>query len=872
MYFTFFNLCFFSTTSSIAQTTPTSLLLKAYTPSRTHGTILFFLQDIQQKTGIPITYSSTYLPLSNKVVLTGIEHTVGDALATVLRETGIGMTEINGKLLLLKNVEAPAYHTISGFVKEAGSNEAIIGVSVYDPVSRKGTTTNAYGFYSLLIPDTCRQLVFSHIGYEAIIHRLSDNSREQDIFLETRNLLQTVVVKGAGDSVIIQPGHLSMPVSYLDNFPALLGEKDVLKSLQLYPGTGSSLESSSNLLIRGGSADQNLYLLDGVPLYHTGHLFGLFSIFNGDALKDVQFYRDGFPARYGGRLSSVVDIRTKDGNMLEWHGKTTISPLAANLLIEGPIKKQKSAVQLSVRRSLVDALYRGRELRKYGNYYLYDINFKLNQVINKKNRVYLSFYTGQDKLVVNSDNPVLPLFDNYSFAWSNITGSLKWATVFNPRLFSHTYFTYGRFFNKFYQTSVVPLPFNDSIFVTGKGISRIQDLSIRNETEYALNSTHRLSFGAGYIYHNFAPTAYKTNVHSSEPIHRNAPKYYMSEFNTYLEDELNLLENKITLQLGAHFAGLAQENSLYTSLQPRLLFRWNMQKGQYLQASFSKMTQFIHLLTTPIINLPTDLWVPSTDNIKPEHAFSYSISYQKQWSNTYNFGGNIYFKQMKDIVTTNTVLNIFDNSDLWEKKVVTGNGYNYGTELSLEKMKGHFTGIISYTLSWAFRQFDKLNGGLIYPYKDDRRHNLSLALKYKVTPRWNVSASWKYASGAPFTLPQQIYPDFDQARNIGGYLDERYSPFRSYLPNYLQYITSINNFRLKPVHHLDLGTTIYLGTNKPYQHIISAGIYNVYNRRNPFIVSYDQFSLLNFNSEYALSLYQYSIFRALPYLSYTFKF
>jgi hypothetical protein len=872
LYCCIWSICLFGPTDIAAQTTPTSLLLKSYTPSRTKGTILFFLQDIQEKTGIPITYSSTYLPLNNNIVLTGVEHTVGDVLATVLRETGIGMTEMNGKLLLLKNMAPVTYHTISGFVKEANSNEAIIGASVYDPVSRKGTASNAYGFYSLLIPDTCRQLVYSHIGYEAITRPITANTQDEDVFLLARNQLQTVVVRGDGDSVIIQPGHLSMPVSYLENFPALLGEKDVLKSLQLYPGTGSSLESSSNLLIRGGSADQNLYLLDGVPLYHTGHLFGLFSIFNGDALKDVQFYKDGFPARYGGRLSSVVDIRTKDGNMLEWHGKTTISPLAANILIEGPLKKEKSAVQLSVRRSLVDALYRGRELRKYGDYYLYDINFKLNQVINKKNRVYLSFYMGQDKLVVNSDNPVLPLFDNYSFAWSNITSSLKWATVFSPRLFSHTYLTYGRFFNKFYQTSVIPLPFNDSIFVTGKGISRIQDISIRNETEYAINNVHRLSFGAGYTYHNFAPTAYKTNVHTSEPIQRNAPKYYMSEFNAYIEDEMSLLDNKITVQAGAHIAGLAQQSALYPSFQPRLLFRWNMEKGQYLQASFSKMTQFIHLLTTPIINLPTDLWVPSTDNIRPEHAYSYSIAYQKQYYSQYSVGFNVYFKQMKDIVTTNTVLNIFDNSDLWEKKVIAGNGYNYGAEISTEKIKGRFTGIFSYTLSWAFRQFDKLNGGLIYPYKDDRRHNLSLALKYRVTRHWNISASWKYASGAPFTLPQQIYPDFDQARNISGYLDERYSPFRAYLPNYLQYITAINNFRLRPVHHLDIGTTVHLGNTKPYQHIISAGVYNVYNRRNPFIVSYDQFSLLNYTSEYALSLYQYSIFRALPYLSYTFKF
>lgn len=842
-----------------------------YTPALRQGTILYYIQDIQRQTGINISYSSSFLHLNKKVSLSGNEHTTGAVLSSILQGSGIQAAVVNGKIFLLRETSQTQYYTISGFVKEQLSNEAIIGASIYDPVTRKGTVSNAYGFYSLQVPDTCRQVVFSHIAYEAVVMNMPPpDEAEMDIHLNPRNL-QTVVVSGEKDSVAIQPGYLSLPTSYLENFPALLGEKDVLKSLQLYPGTSSALESSSNLLVRGGGSDQNLYLLDGVPLYHTGHLFGLFSIFNGDAVKDVQLYKDGFPPRYGGRLSSVVDIRTRDGDMQAWHGKATISPLSASALLEGPIVRNKSAMQLSVRRSLVDLLYRGAYFRQYGKYALTDINFKLNQIIDKKNRVYLSFYKGKDKMFVNSENPLIFLFDDYSFAWTNITAALKWTRVINSRLFSNTTLTYSRFHNLFSQHSVIPMEL-DSAYVKGKGVSTIKDIAINNETEYTISSIQKLSFGGGYTYHNFAPTAYRTSAHGGDAPERQAPRYYMSEFYVYAEDELSLRNNRLVLRPGLHIGGLAQKNSFYISGQPRMLIRWNLPRSQYVQATFSKMTQFMHQLTTPVINLPTDLWVPSTNNIKPEHAVAFGVAYQKQWKSNYRLNISGYYKKLEDIVTTNTVLNIFDNSDLWEKKVISGDGYNYGGELLFEKMKGRFTGIFSYTLSWSWREFDKLNFGRKFYYKDDRRHNLSVAVKYRVTPTWTLSASWKLASGAPFTMPQQIFPDFDWSRHIYGYLDERYSPFKTYGSNYLPYIARLNNYRLRPVHHLDFGTTLHLGKNKRFRHTITAGVYNIYNRSNPFIVSFDQFSLYALDEIYPLQLYQYSLFRTLPYLSYTFKF
>lgn len=857
----------------LAQNGETDVLQQSYTPPSRQGTILFFIQDLQKATGINVSYSSSFLHLNKKVQLTGTEHTTGAVLNIILQGTGIQAAALNGKIFLLRESSQVQYYTISGFVKEENSNEVIIGASVYDPVTRKGTETNAFGFYSLQVPDTCLGVVFSHISYKPMFQHLPPPDDGQlDIHLEARGMLQTVVVNGEKETVNSQPGYINMPVGYVANFPALLGEKDVLKSLQLYPGTSSSLESSSNLLIRGGGADQNLYLLDGVPLYHTGHLFGLFSIFNGDAIKDVSLYKDAFPARYGGRLSSVVDIRTKDGNMKEWHGSTTISPVSGTVLLEGPIVKDKSSVSLSVRRSLVDALYGQTLLKDYGRYYLYDVNFKLTQVIDNKNRIYVSFYKGQDKMFIRSQNPVIQLFDDYNFDWSNITASVKWTRVINPKIFSSTTATYSRFYNLFTQNSVIPLSFYDSLFVRGKGISRIRDIAVRNETEYAVNNNHHISFGGGYTYHNFAPTAYHNNISAGEATQRRAPIYYMSEFFAYAEDELSLLNDRLIVRPGLHFGALAQQTSFYASAQPRIMVRWQLPKSQYIQASFAKMTQFVHQLTTPVINLPTDLWVPSTENIKPEQAFSYSLAYQRQYGNQWRFNVNLYYKQLKNIVTTNTVLNIFDNSDLWEKKVIAGNGYNYGSELLLEKTQGKLTGIFSYTLSWAWRQFDKLNAGKMFPYKEDRRHNLSLALKYRFNEKWSISTSWKFASGAPFTLPVQIFPDFDWGRNIKGYLDERYSPFSSYQVNYLPYISRLNNYRLNPVHHLDIGATLNLGNERRFHHVISGGLYNIYNRSNPFIVSFDQFSYFDNSDVYPLQLYQYSLFRTLPYLSYTFKF
>ncbi|MCW3465519.1 TonB-dependent receptor [Chitinophaga nivalis] len=855
-----------------AQNNQESVLQYIYAPFAKEGTILSYIQDIQRKTGINISYSSSFLHLNKRVKLSGNEHTTGSVLNSILQGTGIQTAALNGKIFLIRESSQQQYYVISGFVKEMISNELIIGASIYDPVTRKGTVSNAYGFYSLQVPDTCAGVIFSHIGYGPVFHKLPPaDDGPLDIYMTAHNQLQTVVVSGENDTLTSQPGFINMPLSYLTNFPALLGEKDVLKSLQLYAGTSSSLESSSNLLIRGGGADQNLYLLDGVPLYHTGHLFGLFSIFNGDAVKDVSLYKDGFPARYGGRLSSIVDIRTKDGNMKEWHGSVSLSPVSASATLEGPLIKDRSSASLSIRRSLVDLLYGKRYLEEYGQYYMYDINFKLNHLIDKKNRLYLSFYKGQDKMLINSTNPIVPLFDDYSFAWSNLTAAAKWTRVINPRIFTSTTATYSQFHNLFSQTSVIPLSLVDSVFVKGKGVSRIRDIAIRNETEYTISNSQHLSLGGGYTYHNFAPTAYRTNISRGDAIQREAPRYSMSEFTLYAEDELNLLNDRLTVRPGLHVGALAQHNSFHISAQPRLLVRWELPKSQYIQASFTKMTQFVHQLTTPVVNLPTDLWVPSTENIKPEHAYSYSLAYQKQWDRKWRFSSNLYYKQLKNLVTTNTVLNIFDNSDQWEKKVIDGKGYNYGSELMIEKLQGRLTGILSYTLSWSWRQFDKLNGGQMFPYKEDRRHNLSLAVKYRVMPKWHLSATWKFSSGAPFTLPVQIFPDYDWGRNIYGYLDERYSPFAN-PANYLPYSPRLNNYRLRSIHHLDLGSTLYLGSKKRFQHVITAGVYNIYNRNNPFIVSFDQFSFFRIDEVYPLQLYQYSLFRALPYLTYTFKF
>ncbi|WP_167019989.1 TonB-dependent receptor [Chitinophaga sp. Cy-1792] len=857
-----------------AQQNSDSLLSVHFKPTSQQGSILSYIQEIQRHTGIQISYSSNFIHLNKKVQLNGNEKTTGMVLNTILQGSGIQAAAFNGKIFLLRENSQTQYYTVSGFVKENSSNEAIIGASIYDPVTMKGTVSNAYGFYTLQLPDTCHQIVFSHVGYETVLQPLPPPDEGQlDIYMSIRNYLQPVVVNAApADSMVLHAGYINMPVSYVSSFPSLLGEKDVLKSLQFYPGASSSLESSANLLIRGGGADQNLYLLDGVPIYHTGHLFGLFSIFNGDAVKDVSLYKDAFPAKYAGRLSSVVDIRTRDGNMKEWHGSITASPVSASAVVEGPIVKDKTSMALSLRRSLVDALYGGNILKNYGKYYLYDVNLKVNQVINDKNKLYLSFYKGQDKLRISSDNPVILLFDDYNFDWSNITAALKWTSVLSPRIFMNNTVTYSRFYNLFRQNSVIPLSETDSMFVKGQGISSIKDVAVQNETEYSINNMHKLSFGGGYTYHNFAPTAYSTNISAGEAIKRQAPKYFMSEVNAYAEDQLTIFNDKLIIRPGLHFGALLQAGSSYTSFQPRLMVRWKLPQNQYIEASYSNMTQFIHQLTTPVINLPTDLWVPSTDNIKPERSYNYSLAYEKKLNDQWRFSVDGYYKLLSDIVTTNTVLNIFDNSDLWEKKVIAGTGTNYGAEVLLEKTKGKFTGIFSYTLAWAWRQFDRTNGGRKFPYKEDRRHTISLATKYQLKKNWTISATWKYASGAPFTLPQQIFPDLDWARHINGYLDERYSPFSTYQVNYLPFFSGLNNYRLHAVHHLDIGTNIYLGEKSRFKHIISAGVYNIYDRNNPFIVSFDQFSYYNFDQVYPIQLYQYSIFRTLPYLSYTLKF
>ena len=750
--------------------------------------------------------------------------------------------------------------TISGNIKDAATGEVLIGATIrIKELSQNGAATNSYGFYSLSATEGGYTLLISYVGYITVSKQVSlDKNLTVDMVLDARNDLTEVMVsaKGHNNDNVTSPemGVEKLNMSQINSMPVLLGERDILKSISLLPGVKAASEGNTGFYVRGGASDQNLILLDEAIVYNASHLFGFFSTFNSDAIKDVSLYKGGMPAQYGGRLSSVLDIKMDEGNNKEDVVEGGIGLISSRIKLEGPIVKDKGSFMISVRRTYIDAFLKASSdsTVKGSKLYFYDLNAKANYHFDDKNAIYLSGYFGKD---------VLGLRNTFGTNWGNATGTLRFNHVFNSKLFSNTSLVYSNY-NYTIQSF---LPGNDF-----RAVSKITDIDLKEDLQYYINTNHTLRFGVDALHHNLAPGSLTSNDSSSfnsKVIQRR----YGLETAAYVSDEWHI-NDKLTLLYGARLSGIfifgpgtfstydADGNTIssktyqagdvvktYFYLEPRLSASYSLNDQTSLKASYNRNTQNIHILSNSNSSTPTDLYAMSSNNIKPEIADQVSTGYFRNFDeNIFEFSSEIYYKWLQTQIDYNDGAQLILNQDV-ESQLVYGTGRAYGIEFYLKKKYGRFNGWLGYTLSRTERKFDAINNGNYFPATQDRTHDISAVGIYQLNKRWSFSSTFVYGTGNAVTYPNGKYA-------IGGVTTYYYSE---------------RNANREPANNrLDIGATLEGKPHKKYHSSWTFGIYNIYNHRNPYAITFRD-SKTNPGTTEAVET---SLFGRVPSVTWNFKF
>ena len=786
--------------------------------------------------------------------------------------------------------------TLSGYISDQRNGENIIGVNVYCLDLKKGVTSNTYGFYSLTLPRGEYEISFSYIGYKTQSYKLNLNQNiTKNISFDIESFtVGEIQVRGEANIINkTQTSLIEVPIEQIKTIPALLGEVDIIKAIQLLPGVQSS-EGTSGFYVRGGGPDQNLILLDGVPVYNASHIGGIFSVFNADAVKSVRLTKGGFPARFGGRLSSVLQIDMKEGNSKQFKGDFTVGLVSSKFTLEGPIIKDKTSFIISGRRTYIDLIAAPfvNAASTTGSstdliLYFYDLNAKINHKISKKNRIFFSAYTGKDKLGIDFSEDYSDQFSteetslNFGLGYGNITSTLRWNHLFNDKLFSNTTLTYSRYsFNTNFGVSSTYVENNEaeSWDIDFGYISGIEDLGARIDFDYIPNPNHEIKFGASYTNHYFFPGETSLSIEERQPnVSDNfsldttinfSDNVRANETFFYIEDNLSIsprLKANIGMHMGIYNSNnVTNNNALNTnalgdiydnnnwSFQPRVSARYLINDKWSVKGSYAEMTQNIHLLSNSSVGFPSDIWVPAINSVPSQKS--------KQWAgniSTEIFGGNIelslegYYKTMDNLIAYKAGYSNLRNTEPWQNSVETGGkGESYGAELLIQKKKGKTSGWIGYTLSWTNRKFENINFGEWYPYKFDRRHDFSVVLSHKFNEKWDAGVTWVYGTGNATTFPQAIYLGlpYNNSQEI----------------DYVEYYGNRNSTRLDAYHRLDVGFN-KTKKKKRITKILSFGAYNAYNRKNPF------FAYLTYERGRRVAK-QVSLFPIIPSISYRIQF
>ncbi|WP_296619234.1 TonB-dependent receptor [Marivirga sp.] len=739
---------------------------------------------------------------------------------------------------LVSQLNAQKY-TISGYVKEAGSGEVLIGATVVDKNQPgNGMATNIYGYYSFELPKGEYTLKASYIGYatKEVSVNLTENISLNFNLEEEASSLEEVIVSATRSDENVSSVKMStekLQIERIKSIPALFGEVDIVKSLQLLPGVSTSGEGTSGMFVRGGSSDQNLILLDEATVYNASHLLGFFSVFNPDAVKNVEIYKGGIPAKYGGRISSILDIQMREGNNQEFEASGGIGSISSRLTTEIPIVKDKSSLLLSGRRTYADVFltFAKDENIRNNTLYFYDLNTKFNYRFSDKDKIFVSGYFGRDNLGFQ---------DLFGFDWGNSTFSTRWNHLFNDKLFLNTTLLYSNF------------DYGFDVNTAGSGFnwdSGLQEYNLKMDFDYFLNNNNTLFFGANAIYHVFAPakiTSQESNIQDF-----NLQNDFAIETAVYVSNQ-HTISDKLSMEYGVRYSSFAKvgpdsvsvyadgerkrpENEIQTDVyesgeivkyyggfEPRLGIRYLINSKNSLKASYNRMRQYLQVATNATAGFPTDRWIPADFHIKPVIGDQVALGYFRNLkNNAWEISVEGYYKWLQNVVDFLPGEDVLLN-DRIETAVADGIAWSYGGEFMLRRNIGKTTGWLSYTLSRTQRQIEGVASSEPYLARYDKPHDIAIVVSHKFSERLSFSGNWVYATGAAVTFPQGRYTINGQ--NIAYYDDSKR-----------------NTSRMPDFHRMDLGLTYELSSRwKRYNHEITLSFYNVYNRKNPFSIEFRQ--------------------------------
>ncbi|MDB4195497.1 TonB-dependent receptor [Flavobacteriales bacterium] len=777
--------------------------------------------------------------------------------------------------------------TLSGSIKDSETGELLIGASVFVEELKQGISSNLYGFYSLTIPNGNYTVKVSFVGYREVVKKIEINeSQKLNIELvPTDVFIPIVTIEGEnedGNTRDTDMSKVELDVEQLKTLPAFMGEVDILKSIQLLPGVQSSGEGNTGFYVRGGGPDQNLIMLDEAVVYNAAHLFGFFSVFNADAIKNVNLVKGGMPANYGGRLSSVLDISMKDGNAKKFQADGGIGVIASRLTLQGPIQKNKSSFIVSGRRTYISELaqpfIKDDSPVKGSGYYFYDFNAKLNYEISDKDRLYLSGYFGKDVFTyVQAESGF-----TVNIPWGNATAALRWNHLFSDKLFLNTTAIYSSYDFQFEGRQ------EDFSFGLYSGI---RDWNLKADFSYYPNPKHTIKFGANYTYHTFIPNNVTATQGDTEFDLGGAVRLYANDGALYFLDDVeltSLLKMNIGFRLSSFqhigpFTRYIKDNNdniietieytgkkalkTYVRPEPRVTGRLILDENSSFKFGSTLNYQYMHLVSVGGNSLPTDLWIPSTDVIKPQQAIQFNMGYFRNFKNNmFETSVEVYYKDLQNLIEFKDAADPSDGvNDNIDNQVTFGDGYSYGAELFIKKNKGKLTGWIGYTWSKTFRQFDELNNGNKYPAKFDRRHDLSITGAYRLNERWVFGAVFVYATGNSITLPASKY--FVEGELLVEYADR-------------------NSYRMAPYHRADISATWYGKKYKEFKNIETGemeqvpkkftsnwnfSVFNLYNRKNPYFIYFDNTGNLT-QGTLDVAAIQVSLFPVLPSVTWNFSF
>lgn len=765
-------------------------------------------------------------------------------------------------------------HTISGQIKDYSNGEDLIGAMLrIKELPTIGAVSNVYGFFSLTLPKGKYTLIFSYVGYKDVIKKVDVYKSikiDVELMASASNLEQVDIYGERSDANVTSPemSVTKVTIKEVEKIPVIFGEKDVMKTIQLLPGIKSEGDGGAGFFVRGGSADQNLILLDEAPVYNASHMLGFFSVFNSDALKDVKLYKGGMPAKYGGRLSSVMDISMRDGNSKSYHANGGIGIIASKINFEGPIVKEKGSFIVSGRRTYADVFLKlsPNEQQKNSQLYFYDFNIKANYRVTDNDRIYLSGYLGRDKFGFN---------EAFGFDWGNKTSTFRWNHLFNDKIFSNTTLLYSDYNYVFKAT------FNDKTIEAG---SDIKDYNLKEDLTYFINNNNKISFGGNIIHHTFTPG--DISVDGEIQLDNTLEKRYSVESALYVSNEQKITEY-FQISYGLRYSNFTQlgpgniysfdnqgilvstkeykdwdKVKTYNGLAPRLSSLYIIDPKSSLKASFARTYQYLHLVSNTTSSTPTDVWLPSSNNVKPEIADQTALGYFRNFKkNMYEFSAEIYYKNIQNAIDYRIGAEVNFNPFV-EGDLIFGKGRAYGLELLFKKKIGKLSGWFSYTLSHVEKQFDEINTNSWYPARQDRTHDVSIVGMYEINERLNVAATWVYYTGSAVTFPSGKYI-------VDGIV--------------VNYYTERNGYRMPAYHRLDIGVN-WDGKHYTYKLNPATGekekvpkkyisswnfsVYNAYGRENAYSISFQ----VSEDDPSKTEAVQLALFRFVPSITYNFKF